>query len=57
MWFWGICPLFDIVNGFFNRRGDASWNDQGRLACALLQMMNLAEIIVRTYDSAGIMQV
>jgi hypothetical protein len=47
-----ICRFFDIVNGFFNRcRG--AWRAIDVIAQdALLQMCNLAEIIVRT-DAAG----
>jgi hypothetical protein len=49
----GICPLFDIVNGFFNRCRGASWlSDAEGHNDALLQMCNLAEIIVHP-DAAG----
>ena len=42
--------IFDIVNGFFNRcRGASCRSDVERYNDALLQMLYLAEIIVRTY--------
>ena len=51
----GFARFFDIVNGFFNRCRDVSGRDllQGSRTRAL---QNLAEIIVRTYYSAAVMQ-
>jgi hypothetical protein len=51
--------FFDIVNGFLIDAVTLSLRtDYGRgVRYALLQMSNLAEIIVCTYDSTGIMQV
>ena len=51
----GVCPLFDIVNGFLidaATRGIRSFKGSGALAC----VANLAEIIVRTCDNAVVMQ-
>ena len=51
----GSARFFDIVNGFFNRCRDASGSDLLKgLETRALQ--NLAEIIVRTYYSAAVMQ-
>ena len=56
----GSARFFDIVNGFFNRCRDVSGSDLvGHCAHCdpeTRALQNLAEIIVRTYYSAVLMQ-